>query len=147
VLAALRERWGERVLGEQGADRGAIGEIVFADPGQLAWLEALLHPRVVRKYTAWREQVEAGEDRPAVVAIEIPLLYETGAEGRFDTVVAITAPSHLRAERTAVRNDAREQRLIPDEEKVARADFAYVNDGTLDELDAFVADVVARLTR
>jgi dephospho-CoA kinase len=147
VLAALRDRWGERVLGEDGADRRAIGEIVFADPDELAWLEALLHPKVVRKYTAWREQVEAGGDHPAVVAVEIPLLYETGAERRFDAVVAITAPSHLRAERTAVRDDAREQRLIPDEEKVARADFAYVNDGTLDELDAFVADVVARLTR
>jgi hypothetical protein len=36
--------------------------------------------------------------------------------------------------------------LIPDEEKVGRADFAYVNDGTLAELDAFVADVVARLS-
>ena len=45
-----------------------------------------------------------------------------------------------------MRADARGQRLIPDEEKVRRADFAYVNDGTLEELDAFVADVVARLT-
>ena len=46
-----------------------------------------------------------------------------------------------------MREDDREQRLIPDEEKVERADFAYVNDGTLAELDAFVADVVARLSR
>jgi dephospho-CoA kinase len=40
----------------------------------------------------------------------------------------------------------REARLLPDEEKVARADFAYVNDGTLDELDAFVAGVVESLS-
>jgi hypothetical protein len=42
--------------------------------------------------------------------------------------------------------DEREERLIPDEEKMRRADFSYVNDATLDELDAFVADVVRRLT-
>jgi dephospho-CoA kinase len=51
----------------------------------------------------------------------------------------------VRAERSAVRRDAREERLLPDEEKVRRADFAYVNDGTLEQLEEFVADVVAQL--
>jgi dephospho-CoA kinase len=147
VLAALRDRWGDRVLGPDGADRAAIAQIVFAAPAELAWLEALLHPKVVQEYTAWREQLAAAEDPTPILAVEIPLLYETGGEARFDAVVVITAPAHVRAERTEARDDARERRLIPDEEKVARADFAYVNDGTLDELDAFVADVVARLIR
>jgi len=62
-------------------------------------------------------------------------------------VVVVTAPPELRAERSRVRADAREERLISDEEKVQRADFAYVNDGSLEELDAFVGDVMARLTR
>jgi dephospho-CoA kinase len=57
----------------------------------------------------------------------------------------ITAPREVRAERAAERLDAREERLIPDEEKARRADFAYVNDGSLEDLDAFVADVVRRL--
>jgi dephospho-CoA kinase len=141
VHAALRARWGDEIVGPQGADRAAIAEIVFRDPDDLAWLEGLLHPKVVQEYLAWREQQTA----PLAVT-EVPLLYETGGETRFDAVVAITAPPQVRAERTDVRADAREQRLIPDEEKVRRADFAYVNDGTLEELDAFVADVVARLT-
>jgi len=142
VHAALRERWGERVLGPDGADRAAIAEIVFRDGDELAWLEALLHPRVVREYLAWREQQTA-----PVAVTEVPLLYETGSDERFDAVVVVTAPPELRAERSDVRRDAREQRLIPDEEKVQRADFAYVNDGTLEELDAFVAGVLARLMR
>jgi dephospho-CoA kinase len=141
VHAALRSRWGDAVVGADGADRGAIAEIVFRDPDELAWLESLLHPRVVQEYLAWREQQTA----PLAVT-EVPLLYETGGEKRFDVVVAVTAPPQVRAERTDVRTDTREARLIPDEEKVRRADFAYVNDGTLEELDAFVADVVARLT-
>jgi dephospho-CoA kinase len=100
----------------------------------------------VREYTAWRDEVTAAEDPPGVLAVEIPLLYETGGERRFDAVVVVTAPPNIRAERTAVRDDARERRLMRDEEKVARADFAYVNDGSLEELDAFVANVVAQLT-
>src|SRR2546428_807995 len=60
-------------------------------------------------------------------------------------VVVITAPRHLRAERRPVA-DSREERMLPEEEKVQAADYAYVNDGTLEELDAFVADVMARLT-
>jgi dephospho-CoA kinase len=140
VLAALRERWGDRVIGQEGADRAAIAAIVFADPGELAWLEGLLHPRVVREYLAWRERQTAG-----VTVSEIPLLYETGGEQRFDGVVVITAPPEVRAERARIAPDERERRLIPDEEKVKRADFAYVNDGTVEELDAFVADVLARV--
>jgi dephospho-CoA kinase len=147
VHAALCERWGERVVGADGADRAAIAAIVFSDPDELAWLEGLLHPRVVREYTAWRDEVAAAEDPPDVLAVEIPLLYETGGERRFDAVVVVTAPPDVRAQRTAVPDDARERRLIGDEEKVARADFAYVNDGSLEELDAFVADVLAQLAR
>jgi dephospho-CoA kinase len=147
VQAALREHWGNSVLGADGADRAAIAAIVFADPEELAWLERLLHPKVVREYTEWREEVTQRPDPPVVIAVEIPLLYETGGEERFDAVVVVTAPRALRERRSPVAGDARERRLIPDEEKVRRADFSYVNDGSLEALDAFVGDVVSRLRR
>jgi dephospho-CoA kinase len=140
VLAAIRERWGDDVVGDDGADRAAIAGIVFEDPDELAWLESLLHPKVVREYTAWQAEQDA-----AIVVTEVPLLYETGGDARFDRVVVVTAPPGVREERTKVRRDAREQRLLPDEEKLRRADFGFVNDGTLDELDAFVEGVVAQL--
>jgi dephospho-CoA kinase len=57
----------------------------------------------------------------------------------------IAAPPDVRRERRPLA-DGREDRLLPEEEKLALADYAYVNDGTLEELDAFVADVVAKLT-
>jgi dephospho-CoA kinase len=141
VQRELTERLGPDVIGSTGADRGRIAEIVFADPEQLAWLEALLHPRVVREYLAWREE----QTKPVTVS-EIPLLYETGAEERFDHVVVITAPSELRARRARVDPAERERRLLPEDEKVRRADFVYVNDGSLAELDAFVAGVLARVS-
>jgi dephospho-CoA kinase len=52
----------------------------------------------------------------------------------------------VRARRARFDPAARERRLLPEEEKVRRADFVYVNDGSLEELDAFVADVLARVS-
>jgi dephospho-CoA kinase len=79
-----------------------------------------------------------------VSVTEVPLLYETGGDSRFDVVVVITASPEVRAARRPVM-DTREQRLIPDDEKLRLADYAYVNDGTLEELDAFVAGVMSKL--
>ena len=148
VRVALRERFGPGIVRADGEiDRGGGAEIVFADRDELAWLEALLHPRVVREYVEWRERLAHVADPPALAATEVPLLYEVGGETRFDVVVVVTAPAELRARRTSVRADERGGRLLPDEEKIRRADFAYVNDGTLAELDAFVARVVESVTR
>ena len=95
-----------------------------------------------REYATWLDQVEAD-----AAVVEIPLLYETNAEPLFDSVVVITAPEEVRRSRGAaeVDLDRRSARLIPDDEKVRRADFAYVNDGTLEELDEFVVSVLGRL--
>jgi dephospho-CoA kinase len=145
VHSALVERLGDDIVGKDGADRGAIARIVFNDPEALAWLEGLLHPKVVRAQAEWREEVAERPDPPAVIAVEIPLLYETGGEERFDVVVVVTASPEVRNARRAMA-DARESRLLPDEEKVRRANYSYVNDGTLEELDAFVADLMTRLS-
>jgi dephospho-CoA kinase len=120
---------------------------VFGDREELAWLETLLHPRVAAARAGWRKELASRPDPPAVCVVEIPLLFETGGEAEFDAVVVVTAPSAVRAERAGRPDlELRERRLIPDEEKVRRADFAYVNDGTLEELDAFVAGVMATVT-
>lgn len=143
VKAALVERFGDRILGEDGRpDRARIGEIVFADPEALVWLEQLLHPLVSQTYMDWRDALAGLEEPPAVCVTEVPLLFEVGSEQRFDKVVVVTAPQPLRAERRRVPHDDRDERLLPDAEKVARADYAYVNDGSLDDLDAFVAGVM-----
>ena len=148
VRAQLLERFGERILDEEGrVDRGAIAEIVFADAAALEWLEGLLHPLVVREYLAWREEQAGLSVPPKLTVTEVPLLYEVGGQERFDAVVVVTAPPEVRAGRSDVNADQREPRLLPDSVKVAQADFAYVNDGSLEELDDFVEGVVRELTR
>jgi dephospho-CoA kinase len=141
LQSALRERWGERVFRDGEVDRVEIGRIVFTDRAELAWLESELHPRVRAATDAWLTEQTAD-----VAVAEIPLLYETGGEVRFDRVVVVTAPPEVREARRGTVAD-REDRLVPEEEKVRRADFCFVNDGSLDELDAFVAGVLEELRR
>ena len=147
VRAALVERFGEEIIGEDGnPDRARIAAIVFEDAEALAFLEGLLHPLVSREYLTWREQLATLAEPPRVCVTEVPLLYESGGETRFDRVVVITAPRQLREQRRAVPLDNRDARLLDEHEKVARADFHYVNTGTYEDLDAWVAGVMAELT-
>jgi dephospho-CoA kinase len=147
VRAAIVERFGEDVLGEDGVpDRERIALKVFRDREALDWLEQLLHPLVSREYLTWREQLGELPNPPRVCVTEVPLLYEVGAETRFDKVVVISAPRQLREARRGGRGDDRESRLLPDREKAKRGDFVYVNTGTPDELDAWIAGVMATLT-
>jgi dephospho-CoA kinase len=143
VREALLDRFGEGILDQANQiDRRAVADIVFPDPEALDWLEALLHPLVVREYLDWREQLGRLPNPPAVCVTEVPLLYEVGGQERFDAVVVVTAPAEVRAARSRVPSELREPRLIPDEEKAAKADYVYVNDGSLEELDAFVAGLM-----
>lgn len=147
VGKTLVERFGDGILDEAGQlDRSAIAEIVFADREALDWLESLLHPLVVQEYLEWREQLAALPNPPPLTATEVPLLYEVGGQDRFDAVVVVTAPPKVRAGRTEVDAEEREQRLLPDTVKVAQADFAYVNEGSIEDLDAFVGEVMEELT-
>jgi dephospho-CoA kinase len=141
LQAEIRDVFGVELTGGGPEERAALAEAVFGDPGRVARLEALLHPRVAREQLVWLDEVES-----ELAVVEVPLLYESGADARFDAVVAITAPDELRAERKQLTKlEERERRLLPQEDKAARADFAYVNDGSLDDLDAFVCTVTEAL--
>lgn len=148
VREALVGRFGDGILGEDGRpDRGRIAAVVFDDREALAFLEALLHPLVSAEYLRWREQLAGLERPPQVCVTEVPLLYEAGAETRFDKVVVITAPRRLREQRRGGGPaDDREARLLDERVKVQRSDYHYVNTGTLEDLDVFVAGVMAELT-
>jgi dephospho-CoA kinase len=146
VRDAIVARLGHGIVSPDGEiDRSALATVVFNDREALGWLEELLHPLVSAEYLQWREQLAALPDAPRVSVTEVPLLYETGSDARFDKVVVITAPSKLRRARSEVVTDGREDRLIPDAEKLRRADFSYKNTGSLEELDAFVKSVMTEL--
>jgi len=145
VRDAVLARLGEGAVTDGRPDRAKIAQLVFGDRELLAWLEGLLHPLVSREYLTWREQLAQLDEPPRVCVTEVPLLFEVGAEERFDKVVVITAPTALREQRRRVARDDRDSRLLPDREKVRRADFNYVNKGTFDDLFEWVGGVMAEL--
>ena len=146
VKQKVVERVGNGVVAPDGEiDRGALATAVFNDREALAFLEELLHPLVSAEYLKWRDDLARLPDPPRVCVTEVPLLYEVGGEARFDKVVVITAPTKLRRARSQLTVDERDSRFLPEKEKVARADFAFSNTGSLEELDAFVGSVMREL--
>jgi dephospho-CoA kinase len=144
----LVERWGPEVAPEGApTDRGRIGGIVFADPEELTWLESKIHPLVGAATAAWLAALPADTD---FAVIEVPLLFEGGRAGIFDTTVSIVAAEGVRRERAAARGhalvDAREARQMTQEEKAERADHVVVNDGTVDDLEAALSALLAKLS-
>jgi dephospho-CoA kinase len=143
VRRAVLEHFGPEVVGPGGGiDRGAVARRVFADPAERRWLEGLLLPLISARFTAWRDaELAAGA---ALLVHEAPTLFEAGVEDRYDAIVAIIAPPELREER---RPGAAERMAhqLPEDEKAARSDFVFQNDGDLADLERFVADVVERV--
>jgi dephospho-CoA kinase len=145
VRATVVERFGPGVLDDDGAiSRPAVAARVFSDDIARRWLERLLHPLVADELERWRGEQEA-LDPAAVLVHEVPLLYEAGAADRYDAVVLITAPDDVRRARSPERFDERASAQLPEAQKVARAQHVYVNDGTPEELERWVAALVARI--
>ncbi|MFN8151259.1 MAG: dephospho-CoA kinase [Solirubrobacterales bacterium] len=140
VRARLVERWGDRVAPNGEVDRGAIGEIVFEYPDELAWLESVLHPLVGERVVGWRRGLSQDVE---VAVVEVPLLFEGSMAEMFDSTIAISAGDGERRRRAEARGtgalEARSGRQLSQEEKSALATHAISNDGSVDELRAELA--------
>jgi dephospho-CoA kinase len=148
LVGRLVERWGPEVAPEGAIDRNRIGEVVFADPEQLTWLEQQIHPLVGERIAAWLSDLPA---ETGIAVIEVPLLFESGMEKVFDTTVAIVTDDDVRRERAAARGhalvDEREARQLAQEEKADRAEHAVANDGSVEDLEGALSALIARLRR
>lgn len=145
VLRAIQERWGDEVLLENGLpDRKFIAARVFANPADRAWLESLIHPAVQE---AWQSAIA---DSSVDWLVEIPLLFEKGWEGKFDRTVCLSSTRDHQLERLKERGwseadlTAREAAQLPLAEKERRAGHVLHNDGSLADLEAAVAGLVAQ---
>lgn len=146
LLSRLTERWGDEVAPDGHVDRERIGSIVFADPWELKWLEAQIHPLVGERIGAWLASLPAGA---GVAVVEVPLLFETGMEGVFDTTVAVVASEEVRRERAQARGhalvDEREARQLTQAEKASRAAHVVRNDGSVEDLERELSALVEKL--
>jgi dephospho-CoA kinase len=148
LLPRLIERWGADVAPGGQVDRNRIGSIVFADAAELRWLEAQIHPLVGERIGSWLAALTGDAD---VAVVEVPLLFETGMEGVFDTTVAVIATDEVRSERAQARGhalvDEREARQLAQAEKASRAAHVVQNDGSVDDLERELSALVEKLKK
>jgi dephospho-CoA kinase len=146
VKAALIERWGEQVAPDGRVDRRKVGETVFEDREELAWLESVLHPRVGEHVVQWRQDLGPEVE---IAVVEVPLLFETAMEDAFDASVAVVAGDDVRDARLRERGQpglaGREDRQLDQAEKERRADHVIRNDASLEELETAVNELIEHL--
>lgn len=144
-LAAVVEEFGPSVLTETGElDRAKVGEIVFADEGARARLNAIVHPLVgVRS----AELEEAGRKAGRLVVNDIPLLVEVGYAPYFDEVIVVDVPVETQVERAVSRGMAeadvrgRIAAQASREDRLAAATYVIDNTGTLEDLRTRVREI------
>lgn len=134
-------------------DRATLGKIVFADSRKLKELEEILHPLVRQDSDEWlKDMRKSGAD---IAVLDIPLLYETGAEDRVKYVICISAPEDMQRDRVMARPGMTEEKFkailasqVPDAEKRKKADYVVLSDvseeETLKALEKVMADIRRR---
>jgi len=128
-------------------DRVKLAARVLDDPAALKRLEAIVHPLVRAQEV--RFLAEAAARGAPVVVLDIPLLFEVGAEDRVDAVVVVSAPSELQRERVLTRSDMNEGKLDAilakqtlDEEKRRRAHFVVDSSRSFDSARAQIRGIL-----
>ncbi|MDB6115414.1 MAG: coaE [Lacunisphaera sp.] len=149
VAHAIRARLGDAMFAADGSvRRDRVAEVVFKDPAALAWLEDLLHPRLLAR---WREIFAQAEGTAFIV--EVPLLFEKGLENWFDFTICVTTDSASqlrRLEQRGIPPELAHQRLdkqLPLARKCELADHVLLNDGTPDFLREQVNVLADRLLK
>jgi dephospho-CoA kinase len=153
VYEATVEAFGPDILQPDGTiNRKVLGEIVFRDERLRRQLETIVHPALVVAVEKRLARLRA--DGVPLCVVELPLLIESGAAGRFDRVVVVTAPEEVQVARLMTdRGLGREEALarirsqMPLSEKVTRADFVIENGGDLRETERRVQNVYEELRR
>jgi dephospho-CoA kinase len=114
-------------------DRAAIRRVVFHDPAAKARLESILHPRIRER---WTQLADECRQNATTLVVEIPLLFETGAEHFFDRIVAVACSHETQLARTTARGMTRDdaesiiRSQLPLERKTSLAHFVVWNDGS-----------------
>lgn len=149
AVAPVAERFPE-ALKEGVIDRKTLSATLARFPGRFAALEAIIHPLVRAREKAF---LDAERDRGSpLVLLDIPLLYETGGEGRVDKVVVVTCDPDIQRQRVLARPGMTEEkfqlilsRQMPDAEKRRRADFLIDTGRGLEAARKAVEEIVESL--
>jgi dephospho-CoA kinase len=135
---------------DQRVDRTALAAALGRDPPAFERLEGIVHPLVRRARDGFvRAAAERGDE---LVIVDIPLLFETGAQHELDAVVVVSAPKEVQEQRVLARPGMTPEKLemlrarqMPDAEKRAKADFVIETGKGLAQAFAEVKRVAGKL--
>jgi dephospho-CoA kinase len=152
VLKAISEKLGNHVLSPDGRlDRGKTRRLISRDPEAKKVLERLTHPEIFKRLQKALDDIGM-RHRDAVIAIEIPLLIEVGAQDQFDVVVLVVADPEIQKRRIMIRDGVSGEETtallrlqIPSEKKRAYADYVVENVGPIDEVRPVVAEIYGQI--
>jgi dephospho-CoA kinase len=151
VSKQIVERFGADVAPGGTLDRAVLARCAFGNEADRAWLEELLWPLVGARAQEWIGEVRERMPGPRAAVVEVPLLFESGELNGYDATIAIVADERIRGERAAARGhavlDERDARQLPQEEKARLATFAVRNDGTEEDLERELSEVLDKLGR
>ena len=149
VRAEIVERFGPEVAPDGTIDRAVLARCAFGEEADRAWLERLLWPLVGARADSWVGEMRERTPAPRAAVIEVPLLFESGETDGYDATIAVIAEEELRRERASRRGhalgDERAARQLPQAEKAQLATFVVRNDGTEDELQRELSDILDKL--
>lgn len=151
----IAAEFGEGVLAPDGSvDRDALREIVFSAspeaPARLARLNQLSHRYVREAFIRW-SSVQRTSDAPCI-AMEAPLLFESGMDALCDAIVAVTAPVEVRVQRIMKRDGLSEEQAYAriraqctDEQLLARCDYVIQNGGTMNDIPEQIDHIIMKI--
>lgn len=150
ALAEVVTSFGTGVLNDTGQlDRGALAALVFSKPEARAKLEAILHPQIRQRWSAWLDAVRERAEPAAFVVI--PLLYEKAYEASFDAVISVGCSASTQRHRLLARGwseEAIRDRIaaqLPLADKLRRADFVLWSEGDLEALEGQCQRVLRKI--
>ena len=152
-FAAVRERFGQAILRRDGSlDRDALGRLVFSDVQARRDLEEIIHPQVYEGVRGWFERLEASPNPVPIAIADIPLVFETGHEADFDSIIVVRCLPEQQLERLMARTGLSEadaqQRIdtqLPIGVKASRADYVIDTSGSFAETNLQVVQIWGRV--
>jgi dephospho-CoA kinase len=154
LLSALVDAFGVDILtGDNELDRKTLAGIVFRDKESLARLNQIVHPFLIEDIRAKIESASR-EGFSGVIVVDAALIFEWNLVEVFDAIVVVSCSEKAQVARLCERDSlnadealSRIRSQIPQSDKVARADFHVVNEGTLQDLEDEACRVWRELER